>query len=112
MGIDKIALISKGVFIVRFHSFGSKAKVLLDGIPMFDKKTRYCSTLDYRSGCETNRCIEGSDLGEIVGSRFEVLGSRYSHEIGCIIGEIHQNGSCHCHERITELCKSVGGGID
>lgn len=38
MGIDKIALVSNGVFIVRFHSFENRSKVLAEGSPMFDKK--------------------------------------------------------------------------
>lgn len=37
-GIDRVALIAKGVFIVRFNSFENRNKVLENGIPMFDKK--------------------------------------------------------------------------
>lgn len=37
-GIDRVALIAKGVFIVRFNSFENRNKVLDDGIPMFDRK--------------------------------------------------------------------------
>lgn len=37
-GIGRVALIAKGVFIIRFISFDSRSKVLDDGIPMFDKK--------------------------------------------------------------------------
>lgn len=38
LGIDRIALLYKGLFIVRFHTFENRLKVLNDGIPMFDKK--------------------------------------------------------------------------
>lgn len=37
-GIDRVALIGKGIFIVRFNSIESRNKELDEGIPMFDKK--------------------------------------------------------------------------
>lgn len=39
LGIDKIELIIKGVFIVRFISYDNRMKVLNEGMVMFDKKT-------------------------------------------------------------------------
>lgn len=36
LGIERIALLSKGVFIVRFDCVESRVKVLDEGIPMFD----------------------------------------------------------------------------
>lgn len=41
LGIDKIILLTKGIFIVRFYSFENRSKVFNDGIFMFDKKNCY-----------------------------------------------------------------------
>lgn len=38
LGINKIAQINRGVFMVRFHSFKRKTKVIEDGVQMFDRK--------------------------------------------------------------------------
>lgn len=38
LGIDKIVLIAKGIFIVRFNSFDSSIIIFEDGCFMFDKK--------------------------------------------------------------------------
>lgn len=38
LGIDKIALVTRGIFIVRFNSFENISKVLAHGLPMFNKK--------------------------------------------------------------------------
>lgn len=37
LGIDKIAQVNRGVFIVRFHSLESKEKVVEKGVRLFDK---------------------------------------------------------------------------
>lgn len=37
-GIDRVVVIAKGIFIVRFNSFENRNKVLDRGSPMFDKK--------------------------------------------------------------------------
>lgn len=38
LGIDRIVLLSRGIFIFRFHSFENQSKVLNEGMSMFDKK--------------------------------------------------------------------------
>ncbi|XP_009610985.1 uncharacterized protein [Nicotiana tomentosiformis] len=38
LGIDKIAQVIRGIFIVRFHSMENKEKVVEEGIRIFDKK--------------------------------------------------------------------------
>ncbi|XP_019238924.1 PREDICTED: uncharacterized protein LOC109218978 [Nicotiana attenuata] len=38
LGIDIIAHVNRGVFMVRFYSFESKIKVIEDGVQMFDRK--------------------------------------------------------------------------
>lgn len=38
-GIDRIALMEKRIFIMRFNSVDGRVKVLEDGSPMFDKKS-------------------------------------------------------------------------
>lgn len=45
LGIDKVAIAAKGIFLVRFMSFESRSKVLEEGIPMFEKINGHCSTL-------------------------------------------------------------------
>lgn len=38
MGIDKIAQVNRGVFLIRFYTIESRIKVIDDGVQMFDKK--------------------------------------------------------------------------
>lgn len=38
LGIDKVVIVVKGIFLVRFMSFEFRSKVLDEGILMFDKK--------------------------------------------------------------------------
>lgn len=52
LGIDKIFLIIKEIFIVRFYKFESKEKVLSEGMFMFDKKICDYLIMVCRFGCE------------------------------------------------------------
>ncbi|XP_019236840.1 PREDICTED: uncharacterized protein LOC109217066 [Nicotiana attenuata] len=38
MGIDKVAQLNRGVFLVRFHSIESRSKAVEEGVQMFDRK--------------------------------------------------------------------------
>ncbi|XP_019236346.1 PREDICTED: uncharacterized protein LOC109216625 [Nicotiana attenuata] len=38
LGIDKVAQLNRGVFLVRFHSAESRSKVVEEGVQMFDRK--------------------------------------------------------------------------
>lgn len=38
LGIDKVAQLNRGVFVVQFHSVESRSKVVEEGVQMFDRK--------------------------------------------------------------------------
>lgn len=38
-GMEKVALVNKGVFLVRFNSMEEREKIVEEGVLMFDKKT-------------------------------------------------------------------------
>lgn len=65
--IDKVVIVVKGIFLVRFMSFEFRSKVLEEGILMFEKINGYCLILGCWFWCKEDWYFKGVYMGSFNG---------------------------------------------